>query len=295
MNGTKEDVRALFSGRATEWAGWYADTEVHTLETDNLLSRQRLAIEMVEAAVPAPARVLDVGCATGEMAGRLLSRGYDVRGVDIAEPMVRRARERWGADRFEVGDGERLPFDDDAFDAVVCLGVIEYQDADDRMLGEIRRVLKPGGRAVISTPSAVSPLHLLDRATLHLEEALQPLYYFVKYTMRGRPVPAATSMRGVAIRRYRRGEWLARLRAAGFEPEEFLCRGWGWYRSRLGRAASWLARAGREIGRGLEGLAGKALVGRIRRTFMRHPALNWLGAEQLVRIKKGSGRFLHHT
>jgi SAM-dependent methyltransferase len=295
MNGTKEQVKTLFSGRAAEWAGWYADTEVRTLETDNLLSRQRLAIEMLEAATPPPAAVLDVGCATGEMAGRLLSRGYDVRGVDIAEPMVARARERWGADRFKVGDGERLPFDDNAFDGVVCLGVIEYQDADNRMLAEIRRVLKPGGCAVISTPNAISPLYHLDRATLWLEAAAKPLYYAVKYRLRGRAVPSDPPARQVAIRRYRRGEWFARLRAAGLEPEAFVCRGWGWYRSRLGRAASLLARHGRSLRRGLEGLVGRGPVSQATGAFVRHPALNWLGAEQLVRAQKASADVLRKT
>ena len=285
MNGTKDQVKTLFSGRAAEWAAWYADRDVRTLETDNLVSRQQRAIEMLQARTPPPARVLDVGCATGEMAGRLLERGYDVRGVDIAEPMVRRARERWGANRFEVGDGERLPFDECAFDAVVCLGVIEYQEADGRTLAEIHRVLTHGGRAVISTPSAISPLYHLDRAALALEAAIKPVYYSVKYRLRGRAIPADRPAAGVAIRRYRRGEWLGRLRAAGLQPEEFVCRGWGWYRSRLGGAASFLSRQGRHLRRGVDALAGPDRRARATEGFVRHPALNWIGAEQIVRVR----------
>jgi SAM-dependent methyltransferase len=286
MHGTKDEVKSLFSGRAAEWAGWYADRDARTLESENLLSRQNLAIALIQPVVAPPAALLDVGCATGEMAGRLLDLGYDVRGVDIAEPMVRRARERWGEDRFEVGDGERLPFGDARFDAVVCLGVIEYQDADDRMLGEIRRVLKPGGRAVISTPSAVSPLFHLDRAMLGVETAIKPAYYAVKYGLRGRSVPADPPARHVAIRRYRRAEWFRRLRAAGLEPDEFVCRGWGWYQSRLGSAASALSSAGRHVRKALEDRFGVDRVSRARTTFMRHPACNWIGAEQLVRVRR---------
>ena len=51
MASTKESVRQLFSGRADEWAGWYADANRPTLEADNLRARQRLAFEMIEAAV----------------------------------------------------------------------------------------------------------------------------------------------------------------------------------------------------------------------------------------------------
>jgi SAM-dependent methyltransferase len=287
VNGTKDDVRTLFSGRAAEWAGWYADDEPRTLEAENLLSRQRLAIELLARAVPAPARVLDVGCATGELARRLTAYGYDVWGVDVAEPMIARARERFGADRFEVGDGERLPYGPDRFDAVVCLGVIEYQRRDEDMLAEIRRVLRAGGCAVLSTPNAVSPLHLLDVAALAAETAARPLYYFVKYRARGRRVPAGDAPApGVRIRRYRRGPWLRRLEAAGLEPRAFVCRGWGWYRSRLGRAASVAARAGRQVGRALAGALGDERVRRARASFIRHPALNWLGAEQLVVVRK---------
>ena len=287
MNGTKDDVRTLFSGRATEWAGWYADTAARTLEAENLLARQRLALELLERAVAAPAAVLDVGCATGEMAARLTSRGYDVWGVDIAAPMIARARERFGADRFEVGDGERLPFASGRFDAVVCMGVIEYQREDAAMLREIHRVLRPGGHAVISTPNALSPLHLLDVATLGAERAAKPLYYVLKYRLRGRRVPGEHApATGVRIRKYRRRAWLRALQAAGLTPTEFVCRGWGWYRSRLGRAASTAARQGRRLQHALARALGPERVARARARAIHSRAVNWIGAEQIVTVQK---------
>src|SRR5260370_25436688 len=94
--------------------------------------------------------------------------------------MARYARARCGSNRFRVGDMERLPFPDDTFDAVVCLGVIEYLAADDRALREIWRVLRPGGTAVISTPSAISPLHHLDRLFAGLTEAARPFPHLLK-------------------------------------------------------------------------------------------------------------------
>ena len=285
MGTSKEDVKSLFSGRATEWAGWYANAETPRLETSNLLARQRLALEMVASAVPSSSRVLDVGCGTGEMAGRLIDRGYDVSGVDIAEPMVHRARERWGADRFKVADGEHLPFDDNTFEAVVCLGVIEYQDADERTLREIRRVLKPGGRAVLSTPNSVSPLYYLDQATLALEEAAKPLYYFAKYRLRGRVIPPEPPSSAVTIRRYRRGPWMRRLRAAGLQPEDWICRGWGWHRSRFGKAVSFLSRKTANARRIAAQLLGERALSRFGGAVIRHRALNWIGAEQIVRVR----------
>jgi ubiquinone/menaquinone biosynthesis C-methylase UbiE len=286
MDTTKHNVRSLFSGRAAEWAGWYAHTDAPpTLEAQNLLSRQRLALDMIGSVVRPPAQVLDVGCATGDMAARLKERGYDVSGVDIAEPMVARARERWPGIRFEVGDGEGLPFPDNSFDGVVCLGVIEYQDRDERMLQEIRRVLKPGGRAVLSTPSAVSPLYLLDQLVLAAEEALKPLYYVLKYTLRGRSIPSDPWSKPVMIRRYRHSAWTRLLRNQHLQPEDWVVRGGGWYKSRLGRLAAWLSRATLRARRVAARIAGDAAVARMSARFARHPATNWIGAEQLVRVR----------
>jgi SAM-dependent methyltransferase len=281
----KEQAKNAFGRRAIEWAGWYADTGAWSLEAQNLRARQRFAVELIAAVVPAHAMVLDVGCGTGDMAAALMVRGYDVKGVDIAEPMVERARERWGEDRFDVGDGEHLPYADASFDAVVCLGVIEYQDRDEETLREIHRVLKPGAVAVISTPSAVSPLYLLDRVAFSAEWMLRPVYYFVKYRMRGREVPADDEGPPVTIRRYRRDAWFQRLGRAGLQPDAWLCHGWGWYKSRIGGLASWLSRSTRVVVHGLERLVGAAPFRQVRAAFVRTSALNWLASEQLVRVR----------
>ena len=74
------------------------------------------------------------------------------------------------------GDIERLEFADDAFDAVICMGVLEYLPAYGRALSEICRVLRDPGIAVLSIPNRVSPYHLallvfrLDRMGLEVEE-----------------------------------------------------------------------------------------------------------------------------
>jgi SAM-dependent methyltransferase len=285
MPTMKDNVRTVFSSRAAEWAGWYSNVNVPTLETNNLLSRQRLAFEMVAGAVQSPATVLDVGCGTGEMAGRLLGRGYDVSGVDIAEPMVQRARERWGIERFEVADSEHLPFEADRFDAAVCLGVIEYQDADARTLREIHRVLKPVGCAVLSTPNAVSPLYFADQAILAVEEAVKPLYYLAKYRLRRRSVPAEPTSTAVAIRRYRRSSWLRLLRSVGLEPEDWVCRGWGWHKSRFGQAISFLAKGAANVRHAAAPIVGERVLSRASNALIRNRAVNWIGAEQLVRVR----------
>ena len=258
---TKGQVRTTFSDRASLWAAQSADTEQRTVEARNLASRRRFALQMLQAAVPRGAKILDAGCGPGEISAALIESGYDAWGVDIAEPMIRHARERCRSDQFRIGDIERIPFQDSTFDAVVCLGVIEYLDADQQALTEMRRVLRPGGTAVISTPNAACPLQNIDRALFALTCALQP-----------------ATPQGNTYRRYHRHQWLRLLRSIGFHADEFLCYGWGWYRS------PHIALLIQLLSRNLMRLQSASFLRAIDR-FVRNPMFNWLAAEQMVRLR----------
>lgn len=98
-------------------------------------------------------RVLDVPCGTGRVATRLVSRGYDVVGVDITERFLEVARSAGLTVRH--GDMRELPFTEE-FDAAICMwGSFGYFD-DDGNLAQAKaaaRSLKPGGRYLIDTPS----------------------------------------------------------------------------------------------------------------------------------------------
>jgi ubiquinone/menaquinone biosynthesis C-methylase UbiE len=280
----KEHVKTRFGERVREWAANYSDIEPRALGPQNLLSRHRFALEMVESAVPRGSRILDVGCGTGEMVAKLTERGYEAWGVDLAEPMIAFASERYGSSRFRVGDIEKIPFDDSTFDAVVCLGVVEYLVDDEQALKEIRRVLKPGGSAIVSTPSAISPLHHMDRMVGALVEAVRPLYRFVKYRLRGRQLPVARFDAPVNGRRYYRGRWLRSLRSAGFEAQECIGHGWGWYRSELGLVVESVSRGASRCRSSLERMIGPGSLVRAKRRLVRSRVVNWLAWEHIVRM-----------
>ena len=90
---------------------------------------------------PQRARLLDAGCGSGRTLDELARRGH-ARGIELNPLGVRAARARG----HEVGEApvEAIPHEDESFDLVTCLDVIEHTDDDVRSLRELRRVTRPG-------------------------------------------------------------------------------------------------------------------------------------------------------
>ena len=99
--------------------------------------------------------VLDLGCAGGFMAEAMHDRGANVTGIDPAREAIAAARahaaEEGRTIRYDVGVGEALPYPDQSFDAVVCVDVLEHVTDVSRVLSEVARVLRPGGRFLYDT------------------------------------------------------------------------------------------------------------------------------------------------
>lgn len=96
-------------------------------------------------------KVLDVGCGAGNMIHHL-SRYGQVKGVDVDARPVAMAQAR-GYDVRQSDASGGIPFPDASFDLVTALDVIEHVDADEAILREAARVLRPGGMLAISTPA----------------------------------------------------------------------------------------------------------------------------------------------
>ncbi len=100
--------------------------------------------------IPAEATVLDVGCGSGWAARLMAQRAREGRvvGIDVSDEMVRLARENsvnYPSVEFQVASAEQLPFDDSEFTHAFSMESLYYYADLERALGEIRRVLKPGG------------------------------------------------------------------------------------------------------------------------------------------------------
>ena len=101
-------------------------------------------------------RVLDAGCGNG-LWMRTLARRFGVRsgvGLDLSFGMLADARHALGHGAALVtGDVRRLPFPDESFDVVLCLWMLYHVADHHSVLAELRRVLRPGGRLLVTTNS----------------------------------------------------------------------------------------------------------------------------------------------
>jgi SAM-dependent methyltransferase len=107
--------------------------------------------EQVMAGLPQGGLLLDIGCGTGLFVERYRCRGGRAVGLDLSPRMVERAVDRCPAADWTVGTADALPFSDNTFDAVSSLLAFSYFQHPERMLAEVLRVLRPGGRFSLCT------------------------------------------------------------------------------------------------------------------------------------------------
>jgi SAM-dependent methyltransferase len=108
----------------------------------------RLSPQMAElSGVHAGQRVLDVGCGPGALTSELVSRtgSQNVAAIDPSASFVEAARARNPGVDVRAGSAEELPFEDGAFDAALAQLVVHFMTDPVRGIGEMRRVVRPGG------------------------------------------------------------------------------------------------------------------------------------------------------
>jgi SAM-dependent methyltransferase len=124
--------------------------------------------------------VLDIGCGAGVDLARFARGGANVTGVDIAPSAIALARTNFAqqglAGHFEVASGEQLPFTASSIDLVFAHGVVQYTADPERLIAECRRVLRPGGEAIIQVYNRISWLNALSKVmNVPLEHEAAPV------------------------------------------------------------------------------------------------------------------------
>jgi ubiquinone/menaquinone biosynthesis C-methylase UbiE len=212
------------------FSDFYLRASADDARSDEAATQARGAARL--AATPEGGELLDVPCGFGRHAVPLARAGFRVTGVDRSAVLLEEARRRAGGERwpkFVAGDYRELPFADESFDAAVNLfSSLGYlgDEADTRVLAEIGRVLRPGGRLVIETMHrdalvrhwSESSWRLLGEGRLLLEgRTFDPAAGVVQTTQTVVDGAGGRDSRTWSVRVYSATELLAMLAGAGFE------------------------------------------------------------------------------
>jgi ubiquinone/menaquinone biosynthesis C-methylase UbiE len=161
--------------------GFFRQLEEYRFEKLNYLPR------LVNFSAYKGKSVLEVGCGAGIDLMRFASGGARVTGIDLSKTAIDLAGKNFDQSKqsadLRVMNGECMQFEDNTFDIVYAHGVLQYTADSAKMMGEIYRVLKPGGEAIMMVYNKNSWLNLMRKVTsVPLEHEDAPV--LKKYSMR---------------------------------------------------------------------------------------------------------------
>ena len=177
----RNSTTAYFQSVSSYWDEVYSRRDVY-----GVIYQLRLAnvLALVDGlALPTGSRILDLGCGVGVLSVALAKRGYHVEAVDAATAMIDHTRRRAAEAAAEehvnatVGDAHRLDFPDRAFPLALSVGVIPWLDLPQRAIGELARVIKPGGYLLLTADNS-------QRLDLLLDPLRSPAFSWMRRTIK---------------------------------------------------------------------------------------------------------------
>jgi len=137
------------SFRDSEFSGWTARAESY----DRLftpISKQTIPPIIAKLGAIRGKRILDVCCGSGHLTAALAGKGAEAEGLDFAPTMVTKAANSHPKTSFRQGDAEKLPYESNSFDHVVCCYGVMHLERPDLAIAEVHRVLRQGGKYIFT-------------------------------------------------------------------------------------------------------------------------------------------------
>ncbi len=166
MNTENVEAQEYFTEKSADYYRTHYEDITSKTHYPSLYLRHRYTLEMIGNTKNGKA--LDIGCGSGAMTRELLDRGFTVTAADISQGMLDATKKTTSGHprakhiTFRQEDIEQLSLPDNAFDVLICTGVIEYLKSDQKACAEIARVLKPGGIAFVSTQNKASLVRFFE-------------------------------------------------------------------------------------------------------------------------------------
>ena len=161
-------VRDIFNHKAQSWSMKYAPG-------GPLAKRLQYFHESLNKTTLPPAKILDFGCGTGNLALYLSQRGYQTTACDIAEEMLKMAIEADYSGKVDwqllSPRWQALPFEDEAFDAIIASSTFEYLESVELAIAECSRILRPNGTLAITVPNPQCPTRMKEERLRKLIES----------------------------------------------------------------------------------------------------------------------------
>ena len=164
-------INEFFNTEYKWWENVYNEELTRGFLSFEMIRRKEILLEMLNDMIgeKAPVAILECGCGPGGILGEISPTNNFLAGVDINFNYLLMARKEYdSALNFLQSDIERLPFKNDSFDIVYCVGVLSYLEDDRNAMREMCRVLKADGKVIISVPG----LFMLNKF-------IDPYYYLV--------------------------------------------------------------------------------------------------------------------
>lgn len=164
----------------------FSTTEItsHEEVSDNVI-HQRLYFAYVKAAQMLSGKVLEIGCGAGRGLEAILANCQDYTAIDKNEKLIAHLSRKYPQHHFQT---QHIPpfsgIANNTFDTVITFQVIEHIEQDELFCQEIARVLKPGGKAIITTPNrdlslTRNPWHVREYNAPQLRQLLEAHFNYV--------------------------------------------------------------------------------------------------------------------